>query len=185
MNTNIVVDVKNCNVRTDKEEPKKSASMMMMMSNSKRKRLIKQQEILRSIDELTNSIIYSLDKLQDPTITRQPSSNNDDMNVLDESNTNPDGIIGTTCMKKSFVKNISQSRSYTSILLVLSFVQKNLLLSNRTTTNREVYYYFVTHFRNQRECDSAIVEVSNMLNVDRANLGIFASPKGKIVKYRF
>ena len=183
MNTNIVVDVKNCNVRTDKEEPKKSASMMM--SNSKRKRLIKQQEILRSIDELTNSIIYSLDKLQDPTITRQPSSNNDDMNVLDESNTNPDGIIGTTCMKKSFVKNISQSRSYTSILLVLSFVQKNLLLSNRTTTNREVYYYFVTHFRNQRECDSAIVEVSNMLNVDRANLGIFASPKGKIVKYRF
>ena len=121
--------------------------------NRKNRKRNKQEEILRRIDELTLSIFHHLDRCQDP--------------IMMENN------------NKSFVANISQARSYTSALLVLSFVQKNLLLTNRTTTNREVYYFFVTHFRSQRECDSAVIDVANMLNVERASLGILASPKGK------
>ena len=80
---------------------------------------------------------------------------------------------------KSF-SNISQCRGMTNCLLILCFVQK-LLLSNRTTTNREVYYFFVTHFRSQRECDAAIVDVCNLVGVERISLGLTASPKGKVM----
>lgn len=73
--------------------------------------------------------------------------------------------------------NISQTRSFTSVVLVMSFVHQ-LLLSNRTTTTREVYYVFVTHFRSQRECDSAILDVAKILDVPRRALGLSASPKG-------
>lgn len=48
----------------------------------------------------------------------------------------------------------------------------------RTTTTREVYYHFVTHFRNQRECDRAIWDLATILNVPRQSLGLVASPKG-------
>lgn len=51
-------------------------------------------------------------------------------------------------------------------------------MSNRTTTNRELYYIFITHFRTQRECDAAIVDVCNLLGVERISLGLSASPKG-------
>ena len=36
----------------------------------------------------------------------------------------------------------------------------------------------MTHFRNQRECDAAIRDVCSLLHVDRAEVGLFASPKG-------
>ena len=74
--------------------------------------------------------------------------------------------------------NLSQCRGVTNCILVISFVQK-LLMSNRTATNRELYYVFITHFRSQRECDAAIVDVCNMLGVERISLGLTASPKGK------
>lgn len=73
--------------------------------------------------------------------------------------------------------NLHQCRSYTSVLLILSFVQ-NLLQSKRTTTTREVYYHYVTHFRSQRECDAAILECAALLQVPRVALGLAASPKG-------
>jgi meiotic recombination protein SPO11 len=62
----------------------------------------------------------------------------------------------------------------------MSFIH-SLLLSNRTTTTREVYYVFVTHFRNQKECDSAILDVARCLGVPRRALGLSASPKGVCV----
>ena len=122
---------------------------------------------------------------------RNSSSNND--NEMDE-----DGIYGgrigrisggtgptsaaanatnttATIVTKSL--NLHQCRSYTSLLLVLSFVQ-NLLKSGRTTTTREVYYYYVTHFRSQRECDAAILDCAALLQVPRVALGLAASPKG-------
>ena len=77
------------------------------------------------------------------------------------------------------IDNISQSRGYTSVLLILSFVQK-LLLSDRTATNREIYYVFVTHFRSQRECDASIMDTCNLLGVERIALGLCASPRGKL-----
>ena len=73
--------------------------------------------------------------------------------------------------------NLHQCRSYTSVLLILSFVQ-NLLQSKRTTTTREVYYHYVTHFRSQRECDAAILDCAALLQVPRVALGLAASPKG-------
>eukprot|EP00547_Thalassionema_nitzschioides_P002914 CAMPEP_0194199334 /NCGR_PEP_ID=MMETSP0156-20130528/395_1 /TAXON_ID=33649 /ORGANISM="Thalassionema nitzschioides, Strain L26-B" /LENGTH=349 /DNA_ID=CAMNT_0038924219 /DNA_START=108 /DNA_END=1157 /DNA_ORIENTATION=- len=72
---------------------------------------------------------------------------------------------------------LSQSRSFTSALMVLSYCH-SLLLSNRSTTTREVYYFFVTHFRNQRECEQAIWDAADLLGVSRISLGLAASPKG-------
>ena len=71
----------------------------------------------------------------------------------------------------------TQSRSFSSILMVLSFCHE-LLLDNKTTTTREVYYYFVTHFRNQRECDMAIWDAAELIGAPRICLGLTASPKG-------
>ena len=61
--------------------------------------------------------------------------------------------------------------------MVLSFCHE-LLLDNKTTTTREVYYYFVTHFRNQRECDMAIWDAAELIGAPRICLGLTASPKG-------
>jgi DNA topoisomerase VI subunit A len=79
------------------------------------------------------------------------------------------------CLKRF---NLAQSRSFTSILLVMSYCH-NLLIENRSATTREVYYFFVTHFRSQRESDNTIREVSDILQVSRTALGLAASPKGK------
>ncbi|GAX26750.1 hypothetical protein FisN_2Hh300 [Fistulifera solaris] len=43
----------------------------------------------------------------------------------------------------------NQCRSFTNIVLVLSYCHA-LLLANRTTTTREVYYFYVTHFRSHK-----------------------------------
>jgi meiotic recombination protein SPO11 len=80
--------------------------------------------------------------------------------------------IGT----KSFYHS-THCRSLTSIIMVASFCY-DLLKANRTTTTREVYYFFVTHFRNQAECDKAIWDLSALLRVSRSAMGLAASPKG-------
>jgi meiotic recombination protein SPO11 len=80
---------------------------------------------------------------------------------------------------RQLVKKITlqQCRSYTSLILVLSYCHQ-LLLSKRTTTLREVYYAFVTHFRNQPECNAAVAQASRLLGVPRHALGLKASPRG-------
>jgi meiotic recombination protein SPO11 len=80
--------------------------------------------------------------------------------------------IGT----KNFLHNM-HCRSLTSVLLAASFCH-TLLLSRRTTTTREVFYHFVTHFRSQKECDAAIWDLASILVVPRSSLGLAASPKG-------
>ena len=62
--------------------------------------------------------------------------------------------------------------------MILHFIH-SLLLQGRTTSTREVYYFFATHFRSQRECDCVIFDVARFLGVGRVNLGLSASPKGK------
>ena len=121
------------------------------------------EDVLDRIDQITESLIDHLDQLRDPVLTTHTTN----------SSTN-----AKTRTVRS-MDNLNQCRLYTSILLVLSFVQK-LLRSNRTTTNREVYYFFITHFRSQRECDAAIVDVCNLLGVERIALGLSASPKGML-----
>lgn len=78
--------------------------------------------------------------------------------------------------KKTFLHN-THCRLLTSMFLVADFCHE-LLLSNRTTTIREVYYHFVTHFRNQAECDRTIWDLAAALRVPRSALGLAASPKG-------
>lgn len=68
-------------------------------------------------------------------------------------------------------------RLLTSVILIADFCH-DLLQSQRTTTIREVYYHFVTHFRNQAECDKAIWDLAEILMVPRSALGLAASPKG-------
>jgi len=139
-------------------------------------------DVLQRIDALTASIIEALAENRDPTLqpvselcpSFQPEDDADDEdNENDETLTTKDR---QTVCKRSLCSP-STVRGFTSSLLVLAFVQ-NLLLSGRTTTNREVYYYYVTHFRNQKECDSAIVDVSNLLQVPRISMGLCASPRG-------
>ena len=65
----------------------------------------------------------------------------------------------------------------TNMLLVLCYIH-NLLLNNKTSTTREVFYFYVTHFKSKRECDQAIQDVAQWLNVPRVALGLVASPKG-------
>ena len=77
---------------------------------------------------------------------------------------------------KTFLHN-RHCRSLTSMFLVADFCHE-LLIGNRTTTIREVYYHFVTHFRNQAECDRAIWDLATTLQVPRSSLGLAASPKG-------
>ena len=74
--------------------------------------------------------------------------------------------------------NLQHCRSYTSIVLVASFCHR-LLVAQKTATTREVYYYYVTHFFHQRECDKAIWDLTNILQLpSRQSLGLTASPKG-------
>lgn len=72
---------------------------------------------------------------------------------------------------------LTGSRNFTSILMVLSYCHC-LLQEHRSTTTREVYYFFVTHFRHQRECEQAIWDTAQLLGVSRISLGLTASPKG-------
>ena len=110
------------------------------------------QSVIASIEEHVASIIDSLDNEVSPLLT----SDN---------------------LTRRF--SLSQSRSFTSVVMVLSFAH-SLLLGGRTTTTRDVYYFYVTHFRNQRECDAAILDAANLLGVPRSSLGLYASPKGTV-----
>lgn len=118
------------------------------------------------IEDLVRVIICALDEEREPCILP--------FNNAEEEIQMP--LARNSISKRSFL-NLSQSRSFSSLLMVLSFVH-SLLLSNRTTTTREVYYFYVTHFRNQKECDGIIFDAARLLGVSRVSLGLSASPKG-------
>lgn len=77
---------------------------------------------------------------------------------------------------RTFLHN-THCRMLTSVILVADFCHE-LLTSKRTTSIREVYYHFVTHFRNKAECDKAIWDLAAAIRVPRSALGLTASPKG-------
>ena len=139
-------------------------------------------DVVHRIEVLMERICAALDNMEAPRITgyKGSSSNDEDEASSDEEVRD---IIATNLNEngdQNFCRawsNIGQCRTFTSICLVLSFIHQ-LLLSMRTTTTREVYYVFVTHFRSQRECDSAILDVAKVLGVSRRSLGLSASPKG-------
>ena len=151
-------------------------------------------DVIQRIETVMESLLKFLDKKEAPIIrgyvqTTSPYDDDDD----DDDSEDEDGNACAEDMLYQMAKdnndgggdpkfqrnfgNIAQSRSFTSICLVMSFIHQ-LLLYNRTTTTREVYYVFVTHFRNQRECDGVILDVAKILGVSRRSLGLSASPKG-------
>jgi len=99
--------------------------------------------------------------------------------------------------RKLSLHNRIQSRALTSIYLVAAFCYdllappameedenesealRRCVPARKTTTTREVYYFYVTHFRDQRECEKAIWDLIRILNLpSRRCLGLVASPKG-------
>lgn len=81
----------------------------------------------------------------------------------------------TTSIKD--LANISQSRSVCNIFLILKLVYGLLLHNSKITratghglyahrytiTTRQAYYYHVTYFKNQNECDDTISDVCKLL----------------------
>ncbi len=144
-------------------------------------------DVVHRIEVLMETIVAALDKLEVPKIQgyKGSMSTNDD-NVEDDDDSYEEAardVIASNVLENGDQKfcrtwgNSGQCRTFTSICLVLSFIHQ-LLLSMRTTTTREVYYVFVTHFRSQRECDSTILDCAKILGVSRRSLGLSASPKG-------
>jgi len=142
-------------------------------------------DVIHRIESVMESLLKYLDKKEAPVLRGYVQSRNNNLDDDDSEEEDPDAFQptinntfggGDPKFHRSF-GNIAQSRSFTSICLVMSFIHQ-LLLSNRTTTTREVYYVFVTHFRNQRECDGVILDVAKILGVSRRSLGLSASPKG-------
>ncbi|KAL7475194.1 hypothetical protein ACHAW6_001120 [Cyclotella cf. meneghiniana] len=129
-------------------------------------------------------LVNYLNRMEGPVLHeyKNPASQNNDNYSIDSQfdSSSPNFLLELSKFNGSPFKNfdnMSRQRVFTSISLVMSFIHM-LLLSNRTTTTREVYYVFVTHFRNQKECDSAILDVARILGVPRRALGLSASPKG-------
>lgn len=139
-------------------------------------------DVIQRIESVMESCFKLLDKKEEPIIRGyvNPESYYDQSDSSEEA---AEAFIHNMAKSNGDPKfcrsfgNIAQSRSFTSICLVMSFIHQ-LLQSNRTTTTREVYYVFVTHFRNQRECDGVILDVGKILGVSRRSLGLSASPKG-------
>lgn len=119
-------------------------------------------EVIDRIEDVMASIFELMEKDELPTILKDDGSSSSTRR-------------GMTSSSKSF--RLAHCRSFTSVLLVLSYCHF-LLREHRTTTTREVYYFFVLHFRNQRECEEAIWEAAIILKVPRVNLGLSASSKG-------
>ena len=131
------------------------------------------KEVIHRIEKITASIIELLDRSTHehpiaPTIRALPFSHPSNSNTTNTTDSIPTRTL----------TNLGQCRHFASITLILSFVH-SLLLQGRTTSTREVYYFYVTHFRSQRECDACILDVARLLNVGRMSLGLSASPKGK------
>ena len=138
------------------------------------------QDVIHRIEIVMLNLIHHLDQLEGPVLYeyKNPKEDDDDDSLSSTtSNVFQDLRKYNTSTPFKQFDNMARQRVFTSVVLVMSFIH-SLLLSNRTTTTREVYYVFVTHFRSQKECDSAILDVARCLGVPRRALGLSASPKG-------
>ena len=158
-----------------------------IQSSYSRQTVLDTPEVLRRIEAVVHAILLDLE--QEAKLPRLEEFHEDigNENVgsssqLSDKEDSGDEFIAlrrrhqtNRTVQKEF--NLQQSRSMTSIVMVLSYCH-NLLLKGKTTTLREVYYFYVTHFRNQKECDLAVRDTALLLNVPRHALGLKASPKG-------
>lgn len=129
-------------------------------------------ELINRMESLVEVIVEAMDQHKLPELSTYSSRHR-------RRKRTHDSLLHASKNKKRRIvfHNLQQSRIFANVLLVLSFCH-TLLLAQRTTTTREVYYFYVTHFRSQKECDAAIVETAKLLRVPRSSLGLYASPKG-------
>jgi len=163
----------------DRSEPRN------MPGHPQNNEILSPTEVIGRIETTIQSLVEALAAENLPELKTFSAPNDDDdedSEASEEEDDDNDSNIHVMRLlpskSKRFVfHNMVQCRMFSSILLVLSYCH-SLLLAQRTTTTREVYYFYVTHFRSQKECDAAIVEAANLLQVPRASLGLYASPKG-------
>ena len=129
------------------------------------------ETVLHRIESLATTVVDALDAGQMPELVpyQRPFSH--------------EAMTSNKSMTKRMT--LQQCRSFTSVLLVLAYCHSLLLQSSqssgdgrKTTTIREVYYFYVTHFRSQRECDAAIWDACQLLRVPRHALGLQAGSRG-------
>lgn len=85
---------------------------------------------------------------------------------------------GTYSLEQGAKNKVYKSlRSITSMMLVFKIVLR-LLRSEKTATQRELYYMFPNHFKDQGSCNEAILQCASLLGVDRESLNLRASSRG-------
>jgi len=127
------------------------------------------ETVLHRIESLAVTVVEALDADQMPELVsyQRPFSH--------------EAMTTSTTVTKRMT--LQQCRSFTSVILVLAYCHSLLLQSQsssdrKTTTIREVFYFYVTHFRSQRECDAAIWDACQLLRVPRHALGLQAGSRG-------
>jgi meiotic recombination protein SPO11 len=85
---------------------------------------------------------------------------------------------GTFSLEQGSKNKVYKSlKSITSMLLVFKIALR-LLRSGKTATQRELYYMFPNHFKDQSTCNEAILQCASLLGVDRESLNLRASSRG-------
>ncbi|KAH7831861.1 putative Meiotic recombination protein SPO11 [Monocercomonoides exilis] len=74
----------------------------------------------------------------------------------------------------------SETRTSCIFFRVLSIIHK-LLVENKRTTKRDLFYMDVGLFQTQSTSNAAIEELASFLKVPRYSLNVFASPKGLVI----
>ena len=152
--------------------------------------------VLERIESLAVAIVQALDSFRMPVLEQlQPTTTASTTTARSTTFTTMVATLSAARTRKPTMTkrfNLQQCRSFTSILLVLAYCHSLLLpddenvndgttsvcYTRRTTTTREVYYFYVTHFRSQRECDMAIWDACQLLQVPRYALGLQAGSRG-------
>jgi meiotic recombination protein SPO11 len=144
-------------------ELRNSDALDCILSDDTELASVTSSDVIQRIEELATNIVVSLDRGELPAMSTYQSIISSDQEQA-----------SNRTMKRF---TINQCRSFTSVLLVAAFCH-SLIIAERTTTNREVYYFYVTHFRSQKECDAAIWDLCSIIQTPRHMLNLMASPKG-------
>lgn len=88
--------------------------------------------------------------------------------------------IGESCfMKRRSLENSASAKSYTRLIAILGVIAE-LLGTGRTMSQRDVYYTLKFLFKNQSECNLSIIELGQILNLKRHEMGIVPASRGYI-----
>eukprot|EP00808_Paulinella_micropora_P002743 g65554.t1 len=72
------------------------------------------------------------------------------------------------------------ARHHARIFLVCAWIFKNVLLGSKRVTQRELFYCLKSQFKDQRQCNSIILDISGLLQLSRSSLGILAEGRGLV-----